>query len=219
MQPPPAPRPIEQRQPALDLLDDQRIERLGSDGFFVVDGFLGTEAALAIRGEALALSHAGTLRPAGLGRGDALRLERAARGDEIAWLDPQESPPALRAFLGRLESVRDEVNRGAYLGLRRYEVQVARYDRGAGYVRHRDAFPGGPNRTLTAIYYLNDGWIPAHGGALRLFPTGREPLELAPLLDRLVVFRSADLEHEVCPSWAERLAVTAWFYGREDLPR
>jgi SM-20-related protein len=201
------------------LLDDARIERLGTVGYFVVDDFLGAAAARAIREEALALARSGRMRPAGLSRGDAFRFERVARGDEIAWLDPAEATPALAGLLQRLEGLRDEVNRGAYLGLRRYEVQVARYDHGAGYVRHLDAFAGGPNRTLTAVYYLNEGWEPQHGGTLRAFPTGVDPVEIAPVLDRLVVFLSAELEHEVLPSWADRLAVTAWFYGREELPR
>lgn len=201
------------------LLDDARIERLGTASYFVVDNFLGADAARAVRDEALALARLGRLRPAGLSRGDGFRMERSARGDEIAWLDPAEATPALRGLLHTLEGVRDEVNRGAYLGLRRYEVQVARYEHGAGYTRHLDAFPGGPNRTLTAVYYLNEGWLPEHGGALRAYPEGAEPVEVAPLLDRLLVFLSARLEHEVLPSWADRLAVTAWFYGREELPR
>lgn len=205
-------------QPPL-LLDDARIERLGSAGFFVIDDFLGAEAARAIRAEALALAHEGRLRPAGLSRGEGLRFERAARGDEIAWLDPAEATPSLRGLLETLERLRDEIKQSAYLGLRRYEVQVARYENGAGYVRHLDAFAGGPNRMLTAVYYLNDGWVPEHGGALRVFPAGGEATEIAPVLDRLVVFLSARLEHEVRPSWADRLAVTAWFYGREELPR
>ena len=98
-------------------------------------------------------------------------------------------------------------------------MQVARYANGAGYVRHLDAFPGGPNRALTAVYYLNDAWIPDHGGLLRAFPAGTDPVEIGPVIDRLVVFLSGRLEHEVTPSRVERLAVTAWFYGREELPR
>lgn len=202
------------------LLTDERVRALGEEGFFVVDDFLGPEAASALRDEALGVAATGSLRPAGLSRGESFRLERAARGDEITWLDPAQAPPGLAAWLRRLELLRDEVNAAAYLGLRRYEVQLARYPGGGSrYVRHADAFPGGPNRTLTAIYYLNEGWEPAHGGALRLFREPAPPLDLPPILDRLVVFLAGRVEHEVLPSWAERLAVTAWFYGREELPR
>ena len=91
---------------------------------------------------------------------------------------------------------------------------MARYtDDGARYVRHRDAFPGQGNRRLTAICYLNPDWRPEHGGMLRLhLDTG--PLDVEPTLDRLVVFLSERVEHEVLPSRALRLAATAWFHGR-----
>lgn len=200
------------------LLDDDRIARLGSDGYFLVDGLLGVDGARALRGEVIELARAGALRPAAIGRGANQHLERASRGDEIAWLDPASAPAGLRAWLAALERLRDELNATVWLGLRRYEVQAARYVGGAGYVRHLDAFPGGPNRQLTAIYYLNEGWAPGHGGLLRIFPGVGPPVEVEPLLDRLVIFLSSRLEHEVTPSWAERLALTAWFYGREDLP-
>src|SRR5690554_1052096 len=104
------------------LLDDDRIARLGSEGYFLVDGLLGADAARALRAEVAELARAGALRPAGLSRGESYRLERASRGDEIAWLDPASAPPGLRFWLERLGALRDEVNRGAYLGLRRYEV-------------------------------------------------------------------------------------------------
>jgi SM-20-related protein len=98
-------------------------------------------------------------------------------------------------------------------------VQLARYPGGgARYERHRDAFSGGPSRRLTAIYYLNDGWSPADGGALRIHADDGA-VDLAPTIDRLVVFLSERLEHEVLPAFAPRLAITAWYRGAEPLPR
>jgi SM-20-related protein len=65
---------------------------------------------------------------------------------------------------------------------------------------------------VTAILYLNPDWTEAAGGLLRLhLPSG--PLDVAPLLDRLVVFRSEIVEHEVLPTHAPRWAVTAWYPG------
>ncbi|OLP86305.1 Prolyl 4-hydroxylase subunit alpha [Symbiodinium microadriaticum] len=37
-------------------------------------------------------------------------------------------------------------------------------------------------------------------------------VDVAPLADRLVLFSSEWLEHEVLPAYAERWAVTTWFY-------
>ncbi|HET9450694.1 MAG TPA: 2OG-Fe(II) oxygenase, partial [Aggregicoccus sp.] len=65
-----------------------------------------------------------------------------------------------------------------------------------------------------AIWYANPDWAPAHGGVLRLYPEGEAPVDVEPVLDRLVVFLSERVEHEVLPVSAPRLALTAWFYGR-----
>ena len=61
-----------------------------------------------------------------------------------------------------------------------------------------------------------------HGGELRLFapfaPKGVPPLcDVAPLADRLVLFY-ADyrVPHEVLPAHGERLAITAWYFDREE---
>ena len=198
-------------------LDDADIRALGERGYLVRDGFSGARAAAAARAAALAFAEAEGLWPAGLSRGAGYRRERERRGDEIAWLTPEQAPAGLTPLLERFEALRLGLNRTAYLGLARFDLQLARYPAGARYVRHLDAFPGGPNRRLTATYYLNAGWRPEDGGLLRLhLPEG--PFDLEPVLDRLVVFLSDRVEHEVLPARTPRWAVTAWYYGREDLP-
>jgi SM-20-related protein len=105
------------------------------------------------------------------------------------------------------------INRAAYMGLRRMEVQLAHYPAtGAKYDRHRDAFPGEDNRRVTAIVYLNEPWQPPHGGYLRLYT--QPMLDIPPSLDRLVVFRSEVVEHEVLATFASRFALTAWYSAR-----
>ena len=69
---------------------------------------------------------------------------------------------------------------------------------------------------VTAIYYLNEGWTPSDGGVLRLHIADGQLVEGQPILDRLVIFLSDRVEHEVLPAHAERLAITAWY--RRDLP-
>ena len=110
------------------------------------------------------------------------------------------------------ETLRGELNREAWLGLTRFEVQLAHYPgHGEGYARHRDAFVGRASRRVTAIAYLNPAWTSGHGGELRLH--GTTTVDVEPRLGRLVVFMSAELEHEVLPTWSSRLAATAWYYG------
>jgi SM-20-related protein len=184
------------------LASSAELERLGSRGYFIRDGFVGAQAALGTA----RLAETTQLTPAGVRR--SRELDSAVRGDVTAWLDDS---PLHAAF----EALREHLNRTAYLGLARFDVQLARYENGAAYARHRDAFGGSSgisNRRVTAIVYLNEAWRPEHGGQLRLHV---EPavVDVEPLLDRLVVFLSEQVEHEVLPVHAPRLAATAWFYG------
>jgi SM-20-related protein len=191
-------------------VDDREIVQLGEQGLFARDAFLGEPQARALAEAAERLFQEGAFAPAGVSRGADRRLDTAIRGDEICWLAPDRFPDVYAAF----DRLRLELNEGAYLGLGRFDVQLARYPGdGEGYRRHRDTFTGGPgSRRLTAIWYLNPGWRPEHGGVLRLhLPSG--PLDVEPRLDRLVVFRSEQVEHEVLPARAPRYAATAWYYG------
>jgi SM-20-related protein len=203
------------------VLSDAEIRALGERGWFLRDGVLGRPPGLGIHGHVEALAAAGRLRPAGLSRGAGYRLDRAVRGDAILWVEPTQVAPELAALWTAFVALRGALNRQAYLGLDRMEVQVARYPGdGAAYDRHRDAFaalPGArPNRRVTAIYYANPAWSPEAGGVLRLHD--REgPVDVAPVLDRLLVFLSERIDHEVLPARAPRCAVTAWFRPRDPL--
>ena len=95
-------------------------------------------------------------------------------------------------------------------------------------------------RIITAIYYLtDDDWdAELDGGALRMFHTDNSDsnsntdatttvksdmeengsssdfFDVVPFRDRMVVFRSDRVEHQVMPSLRRpRLAITLWFYG------
>lgn len=175
---------------------------LGRDGFFVRDGFFGLQLAREVRAQA----EVTPLRRAGIRR--AAQIDDAVRSDEIAFLTSDQASGALATAVGCFTELMDVLNREAFVGLRSFDLQLARYGPGAKYVRHRDAFPGQGNRRVTAIVYLNEGWVPAHGGELKLF----EPdTVIAPVMDRLVVFLSEKIEHEVLESRAERFALTAWY--------
>jgi SM-20-related protein len=202
-------------------LTDAEIRALDERGWCLRDGVLGGPAAIRIHDAIEVLAAAGRLRPAGLSRGAAYRVDGAVRGDAIAWIEPDGVPAELAPLWAVFLALRAALNREAYLGLDRMEVQVARYPGGgAAYDRHRDAFPappgGRPNRRITAIYYANPAWHPEEGGALRLHGDDG-PIDVAPLLDRLLVFLSERVEHEVLPARVPRRAVTAWFRARDPL--
>jgi len=195
-------------------LTDEEIAALGTKGFFVRDAFLGEPRATAVHAEARSKAEAGILKPAGIRRGADRTEDSAVRGDFISWVVPEQGT-ALSTLRDAFTELGEALSAGAYLGLGRFDLQLASYPGGgARYVRHRDAFPGQSNRRVTAIYYANPDWQPEHGGLLRLHLEDG-PLDVAPRLDRLVVFLSERLEHEVLPAHAPRLALTAWYYGRD----
>jgi SM-20-related protein len=207
---------------ASDLrLSDAEIHALGERGWFLRDGVLGRPDAVRIHDHIETLAVAGRLRPAGVSRGADHRVDPAVRGDAILWVEAPDVPRELAGLWAAFIALRDALNRQAYLGLDRMEVQVARYPGdGTRYARHRDAFqilPGRrPSRRVTAIYYANSAWSPEAGGLLRLHGDAG-PVDVAPLLDRLLVFMSEQVEHEVLPARAPRCAVTAWFRPRDPL--
>jgi SM-20-related protein len=193
-------------------LSEAAIESLGTSGFTWGTGLLGEGLARRAHVEAVSLRSTGALRRAGVRRGTDHAVDEVVRGDSITWID-REASGALGEVFERFEALRQELNEGAYLGLRRIELQLAHYPgTGAGYQRHRDAFPGDDNRRLTAIVYLNPEWRPAHGGTLSVFT--EPPQTIEPRLDTYALFRSALVEHEVNPSFSDRFAITAWFSAR-----
>jgi SM-20-related protein len=199
-------------------LRDEEIRALGERGWFTRADFLGDAEARALHAEARARVDAGRLRPAGIRRGADHTLERTTRGDLISWVEPTDGEPALGRLHAAYTALGDALSAEAYLGLGRFDMQLACYPgEGERYARHADAFVGQSNRRVTAIYYVNPDWTPAHGGVLRLYPeAGAEAgaVDVEPRLDRLVVFLSERIEHEVLPAHAPRLALTAWYYGR-----
>lgn len=201
---------------SLPALRDEDIQSLGERGWFTRESFLGEPEARAVSLEAKARVEAGRLRPAGIRRGAAHTLERSIRGDFITWVEEKGEEPALGRLRAACAGLGEALSAEAYLGLGRFDLQLAWYPgQGEHYARHVDAFPGQSNRRLTAIFYLNPDWVPAHGGLLRLHPEGAPAVDVAPTLGRLVVFLSERIAHEVLPAHAPRLALTAWYYGRD----
>ena len=84
---------------------------------------------------------------------------------------------------------------------------------GARFQAHVDN-EGSDLRVLTAVYYLNDDWPDDGGGALRLYRPGGPRsafLDVKPALDKLVIFWSRLVEHEVRPAFRDRWALSMWY--------
>jgi Rps23 Pro-64 3,4-dihydroxylase Tpa1-like proline 4-hydroxylase len=85
---------------------------------------------------------------------------------------------------------------------------------GACFPLHFDSDRAVDGRILTAIFYLNPGWVPSDGGQLRLLPFPGSAVDIEPLFDRLVIFSSQDVLHRVLPAASLRMCLTLWFCER-----
>jgi SM-20-related protein len=191
------------------LIDDLG-ESLVDQGYAVIDDALPEPLAKALRTEAMQLQEH-QLRPAGTGRNEDHHLDRQVRADAIHWLEP--ATDASNAYISIMESIRKGLNSRLYLGLFEYECHYARYDAGAFYKIHLDAFGGQRNRVISTIYYLNQEWTAADKGELVLYsPDAREQIAtLAPVFNRMVIFMSERFPHEVLPTRQVRFSLTGWF--------
>jgi [Skp1-protein]-hydroxyproline N-acetylglucosaminyltransferase len=163
----------------------------------------------------------------------------AVRGDKSLFLSREyrgrpdfgTRHPRLHEFISTIsttvvQNLKDDIQIDTTLT----SVQLAVYpgDGQAGYLRHCDRGQSSchsesqetpsssPQRIITALYYLTDeDWDPVmDGGCLRIFADTTH--DICPYRDRLVIFRSDGVEHQVMPSLRRpRTAITIWFYGNE----
>ena len=201
--------------PSLAPLTPDEVRRLGDGHVVVRDHLLGASLARRSAAALRTLDEDGALTPACVGRDR--RHVPSVRGDRTAWFARCALPDALIPLWAAFEGIQHRLNQDAWLGLQRFEVQLACYPGGAHYARHTDTFAGDTSRRLTAIVYLNPGWVPGDGGEL-VAHTPDGPQRIEPVLDRVVVFLSDRVMHEVLPASRPRFAATAWFRGAEVVP-
>jgi SM-20-related protein len=71
---------------------------------------------------------------------------------------------------------------------------------------------------VSAVVYLNDAWLPEHGGQLRMYLDESVEHDVVPAGGCLVVFLSGEVPHEVLPATRDRLSLTGWFRRRGNEP-
>jgi SM-20-related protein len=217
------------------VLSDDDVDRLASDGYVVRDGFIGAGATVAMRRELDALWTQGAFRPARVGHRAERRQVAAVRSDRICWFlvddratdghdhaaagrndrvddDGVVPGPAVSHFVRALRSLADELAQACFLPLSQLELHAACYEPGTRYAAHLDTFHDDDRRLLSVCFYLNDEWQPDDGGLLRLHTAPETDIE--PKADRLVIFRSASMLHEVLPVVRRRFSVTGWLGRR-----
>ncbi|TDF79892.1 2OG-Fe(II) oxygenase [Pseudomonas sp. H9] len=193
------------------------VDDLATHGWSQQDIFLPASLTLALAAECRNRAAEGELAPAAVGRGATQEVREGIRGDHIQWLEPGQSACS-DEYLELMDSLRVALNRGLYLGLEDFECHFALYPPGAFYRKHLDRFRDDDRRTVSAVIYLNQDWLPEHGGQLRMSLKNGEEHDVQPVGGCLVVFLSGDIPHEVLPANRERLSVTGWFRRRGNEP-
>ncbi|SEM82820.1 SM-20-related protein [Pseudomonas sp. ok272] len=193
------------------------VDDLAARGWSQQNIFLPEVLTQALAAECRKRAAEGELAPAAVGRGPFSEIREGIRGDHIQWLEPNQAQ-ACDSYLGLMDSLREAMNRGLYLGLEDFESHFALYPPGAFYLRHVDRFRDDDRRMVSAVIYLNDAWLPEHGGQLRMYLDERGEHDVLPSGGCLVVFLSGEVPHEVMPATRERLSLTGWFRRRGNEP-
>ncbi len=184
------------------------------NGVSVWDGFVMPSEVRALAECTRLRRRRGDFSAARIGGGRGLQHREEIRGDSICWITAPLLP-AERALLERLEQLRLQLNAQAYLGLFDLELHHAWYPPGAGYARHVDQPHGHAQRQVSLVLYLNQNWMPATGGELRIFDAAGGYRDIEPFGGRLVCFLTPGREHEVLPAQRDRLSISGWFRSRD----
>ena len=182
---------------------------LATNDYAVAEHFFSENLYNSLNKYLLELSTANKLEKSGIGNKHKFQVNENIRGDQIFWLDPSNTNPTLLSFFQLMQELQAELNRNFYLSLSDFEFHFAHYPNGSFYTKHLDQFKGNNNRLITVIFYFNNQWKPGDGGELKIYLENEEKL-IEPIANRMIIFRSGKIEHEVLTTFVDRYSLTGW---------
>lgn len=189
-------------------------ERIASQlldkGLAIEDGLFDDDLLVQLHAEAEQAYISGDFEAAEVGKGVAKQQVAELRNDHVKWLHRNTASSAVETYWLFLDQLRDYLSNYFRIHLERTEIHFAVYPKGSFYTKHKDQFRSGGNRIFSVILYLNPNWTPSDGGELRVYSEQDDFFDIAPILGRLVCFRSDQVLHEVLVSNAPRLSITGW---------
>ncbi|HEY4145045.1 2OG-Fe(II) oxygenase [Pinirhizobacter sp.] len=184
---------------------------LAAQGWCVADGLLTVAQTDALGKECAAQHLRGALRMAATGSSHSAGV---LRGDVTQWFDTLAPTVAQAVFVARIDALMRSLNRALMLTMVESESHYAVYAIGTGYVPHMDRLRDSDERVVSAVFYLNDRWLDAEGGALRLHLGGDAAHDIFPIAGTLALFMSSDILHEVLPATRTRMSIACWMRQR-----
>lgn len=196
----------------LNINWDQHFEELATQEFTVVDDFLPSELYQHVLCQFDRYKAQDQLEPAGIGSLTTYQINENIRSDEIVWLDRNDCSEQISQYLQFIqEELIPHLNRNLFLSIKDYEFMLAYYPKGGFYKKHLDQFKERNNRLLSMVIYMNDGWQKGDGGELEVFHNNSDATTVVePIGNRLVLFNSATVWHQVLPAHKGRKSVTGW---------
>lgn len=198
----------------MNLRDDEiatAASALAVDGWCVVSHLMTPTQTVALATECAAMQAAKLLLPARTGSARALS---PLRGDRTHWFTHGSMSVPQREFSDSIDALRGALNRELLLAMIECESHYAVYLPGATYARHLDRLRDKDARVISAVFYLNPDWQEADGGALRLYLADGSSRDIYPHAGTLLLFLSAQFEHEVLPATRDRMSIACWMRQR-----
>lgn len=198
----------------MDEINEKIVTDLYEKGWAVADGYVEDSFRKQLLEEQQDILAHGQFRHAGIGKGNSFAIKPEIRGDKVFWMDGNFLSPLQEVYWKRINDLSKKINQKCFLGLKSFEAHFAMYPPGSYYRRHFDQFQSVKYRVVSVILYLNEKWSSEDGGALKIYYPGNNGLEeskeIYPEGGRLVVFLSAEIPHEVLPTYKERISITGW---------
>lgn len=184
------------------------LDELAQKDFVVIDNYLSEEMFAKVFDFFQVKRDDDALAKAGIGSLGDHTIVEDIRGDYVYWIDKQIDPELAELHL-QMDELVAKVNRYLFLSISDFEYHLAYYPKGTFYQKHLDQFKGRNNRQLSYVLYLNKGWQQGDGGELRVFRENGD-IDVAPLANRLILFKSGVVEHEVLTTQTGRMSLTGW---------
>lgn len=185
-------------------------DTLADNDFVLIDDFFSVDLLVVVR--EFFQKQETQFRPAKVGQASLKQRVPEIRSDMTYWLDRQRDVD-INDFFILMEDIIERLKSEMFLSLQGFEFHFALYPSGGFYKPHIDQFDTRSNRMISVIIYLNEGWQPGDGGELRIHKEHTH-IDVQPIINRAIIFRSDCVLHEVLPSLTPRRSLTGWLLKR-----
>lgn len=182
------------------------LDKLAEQDYLVIDDFFNENELIEIDDFFDTQIKNENLKKAGIGATN-YKIVEDVRGDFIYWLN-ESRDVTFSSFFKRIKEITYLLNRYCYLSISGNEFHLALYPKGAFYDKHLDQFQERNNRLISVVFYLNKDWKQGDGGELKIYK--ETEIIVPPLYNRLVIFKSDVVEHEVLITNVNRKSITGW---------